>query len=255
MYFPKNHYFYTSSIYARRWIDKKQTAKNFQRNNKSMAYFYQTWFENGNTADISRCGCKNEKSSISSNNEHYLKTINGWKKYEFNWHARRSNEITGYVKIISNNLCIIKMDGDLKRCCKCKMNCLRNNFYRSKNMSDGLNPQCISCRKKYYDENREKTKKYYLENRDKINTRLNEYYKNRTKADVSLRLTRNTKRRVHRASNGKTKSSSTLDILGIDFGTYRKCIEWQMTPEMNWTNIEIDPVKTICLFVVSKMKN
>ena len=51
-----------------------------------------------------------------------------------------------------------------------------------------------------------------------------------------------------------TKQSSTKDILGIDIETYRKWIEYQMTPKMNWNNIEIDHVKAICLFDVSKDK-
>ena len=49
-----------------------------------------------------------------------------------------------------------------------------------------------------------------------------------------------------------TKQSSTNEILGIDIDTYRKRIEWQMTPAMNWTNIEIDHVKPNCLIDVSK---
>ena len=49
-----------------------------------------------------------------------------------------------------------------------------------------------------------------------------------------------------------TKQSSTLDILGMDIDFYRKWIEIQMTPEMNWSNIEIDHVKAICLFGLSK---
>ena len=49
-----------------------------------------------------------------------------------------------------------------------------------------------------------------------------------------------------------TKQSSSKDILGIDNNLYRKWIEWQMTPEMNWTNIEIDHVKAISVFNVSK---
>ena len=57
---------------------------------------------------------------------------------------------------------------DTRRCSKCKVDCLRTYFQKNKNMSDGFQPQCISCRKKYYDENREKTKKVYLENLDKI---------------------------------------------------------------------------------------
>ena len=48
------------------------------------------------------------------------------------------------------------------------------------------------------------------------------------------------------------KQSSTKEILGIDIETYKKWIEYQMTPEVNWDNIEIDHVKAICLFDVSK---
>ena len=40
--------------------------------------------------------------------------------------------------------------------------------------------------------------------------------------------------------------------MGIDIETYKQWIEWQMMPNMNWTNIQIDNVKPICLFDVSK---
>ena len=49
-----------------------------------------------------------------------------------------------------------------------------------------------------------------------------------------------------------TKQSSTKEVLGIDVDLYKKWIEFQMTLEMNWSNIEIDHVKAICLFDVSK---
>ena len=52
--------------------------------------------------------------------------------------------------------------------------------------------------------------------------------------------------------HGKIKLSSTRDILGIDIETYKKWIEWQFTPEMNWNKIEIDHVKPICMFDVTK---
>ena len=115
----------------------------------------------------------------------------------------------------------------VKKCCRCKLICLKSNFYKSKNMSDGSHPQSKFCAKKYYNENREKSRKFYLENRDKIkkyqlknrdqiNTRMNEFFKNRIKTDVNFRLIRNTRRRVHQALNGKSKSSSIRDILGID---------------------------------------
>ena len=59
------------------------------------------------------------------------------------------------------------------------------------------------------------------------------YEKNRYRTDINYRLIKNTRRRIHHALNGKSKSSSTKDILGIDIDTYRKWIEFQMTPEMN----------------------
>ena len=80
----------------------------------------------------------------------------------------------------------------------------------------------------------------------------NRLRKKRINTDVKSRLIRNARRRIHHALNNKTKSSSTIDILGVDVENYRKWIQWQMTPEMNWTNIEIDHVKPICLFDVSK---
>ena len=66
-------------------------------------------------------------------------------------------------------------------------------------------------------------------------------------------MSRNTRRRFHQVVNGKSKSSSTKeDLLGRDIGSYRKWIEYQMTPNMTWDNIEIDYVKAICLFDVSR---
>ena len=70
--------------------------------------------------------------------------------------------------------------------------------------------------------------------------------------DLKFKLNCNTRRRIHRVLKGKLKPSSTIDILGIDIDTYRKWIEFQMTPDMTWDNIEIDHVKAICLFDVSK---
>ena len=61
-----------------------------------------------------------------------------------------------------------------------------------------------------------------------------------------------TRCRTRQALKGNLKSSSTKDILGIDIDTYRKWIDFQMTPEMKWSNIEIDHLKPIYLFDVSK---
>ena len=95
-------------------------------------------------------------------------------------------------------------------------------------------------------------KKYYDESRDVIIKNQIKYERNRRKAEVNFGLVRNRRRKFHHALIGRSKSSSTRDILGIDIETYKRWIEWQMTPEMNWSNIEIDHVKAISLLDVSK---
>ena len=87
-----------------------------------------------------------------------------------------------------------------------------------------------------------------------MNKYINEYMKNRTKMDFSFSLIRNTRGRFHDALNGKSKSSSTRDILGTDINLYKKWIECQFTTETNWSNIESDHVKPIFLFNVSDDK-
>ena len=141
---------------------------------------------------------------------------------------------------------------ELKKCSKCKTISLKSNFNKDKTKNDELNPICKVCRKEYYLDNRDRIKEYQLKNHEKIITQQREYKNNRYKTDINYRLICNTRRRIHHALNGKSKLSPTKDILGIDIDLYRKWIEFQMTPEMNWSNIEIDHVKAICLFDVSK---
>ena len=81
---------------------------------------------------------------------------------------------------------------------------------------------------------------------------IKEYTKKRYQIDDNFRLIRNTRRRILHALHGKSKSISTKEILGIDTDLYKKWIKFQMTPEMNWSNIEIDHVKPICMFDITK---
>ena len=118
----------------------------------------------------------------------------------------------------------------VKKCCRCKSIFLKSNFYKNVNKKDGINSICKVCLKNY----------------------IKEYTKNRYKTDANFRLIKNTRRRIHHALNGKSKSVSTKEILVIDIDLYRKWIEYQFTPEMNWSNTEVDHKKPICMFDVSK---
>ena len=93
-----------------------------------------------------------------------------------------------------------------------------------------------------------KIKKYNEQNKE----RRNIYLKNKRETDVKFRLISNTRNRIYKSLKGVTKQSSSRDLLGIDIDTYKKWLEIQFTPEMNWSNIEIDHVKPICMFDVTK---
>ena len=64
---------------------------------------------------------------------------------------------------------------DMKRCSRCEITSLKNNFHKNKNMSDGFNPRCKFCRKKYYVDNQDrllKKNKNHMINKDVIKLTL-----------------------------------------------------------------------------------
>ena len=135
----------------------------------------------------------------------------------------------------------------LKKCCRCEIIKSTENYNKDKNRKDGLFPLCVDCRKNYYLKNLDKIKIYNEQNRE----RRNKYLINKRETDINFRLISNTRNRIYNSLKGMTKQSSTKEILGIDIDLYRKWLEFQFTPKMNWENIEIDHVKSICMFDVS----
>ena len=108
----------------------------------------------------------------------------------------------------------------VKKCHQCKIVKLTEEFYFRKDSQKYRN-ECIQCRnvkqKEYESENREKIKEYkrqhFQHNKNKINESRKIYFKNRRKTDVNFRLICNTRRRIHHALNGESKSISTKEIL------------------------------------------
>ena len=144
---------------------------------------------------------------------------------------------------------------------------MKGNFQKRSKSSDGFHPQCKFCNKEVYvekkdrilnkqkfynKESRDQIKEYELKNLDKIIARKRIYSNNRYKAGNNFCLICKTRSRNRQVLNGKSNSISTRDILGIDIDTYRKWVQIQFTPEMNWQKFEIDYMKPICLFDISK---
>ena len=140
------------------------------------------------------------------------------------------------------------MDEDLKRCSSCEIIQVVENFSKDRKCKDGLCPLCKCCRKDYYSKNLDKFKLYNEQNRK----RRNIYLKSKRETDINFRLISNTRNRIYKSLKGVRKQSSTKEILGIDIDLYRKWLKFQFTPEMNWSNIEIDHVKPFCVFDVTK---
>ena len=91
-------------------------------------------------------------------------------------------------------------------------------------------------------------KNYFQNNKEELYKKIKKSYK----TDINFRLICKTRNRIRQALGGKIKSSSTTNMLNIDIETYRKWIKIRFTPEMTWDSIEIDHVKAICMFDVSK---
>ena len=154
---------------------------------------------------------------------------------------------------------IIEENDLMKRCSDCGILKMKRDFFFS-NINQKLGKKCVQCtrmKQKVYDcENRERKKnykkQYFQQNKGRINEYKKRYVRNRIKTDVKYRLIVYTSNRIYKSLTGMMKQSSSRDILGIDIASYKKWLEFQFRPEMNWSNIEIDHVKPFCMFDVTK---
>lgn len=105
--------------------------------------------------------------------------------------------------------------------------------YREKNKAE-----ILLKAKQYREANKDRIKKYREEynknNRDKIN----EYFNNRKKSDPLFKLSNNIRNliRVSLKSKGFKKNTKSEQILGCSFEEFKKHIESQWEPWMNWDN-------------------
>ena len=69
---------------------------------------------------------------------------------------------------------------ETKQCTKCKEVKPVSEFYKDKAKKDGLRPQCKECKKKHYQENKDKIsewcKKHYQENKKTLIKKYKKYY-------------------------------------------------------------------------------
>lgn len=169
----------------------------------------------------------------------------------------------------------------MKKCSKCKQEKLLNGYNKDSSRKDGISTICKSCRKilsnKWLDQNKEeyyikrkgKYNEYYKEryasfssqqrqeqkeylkeweqnNKDKVNE-----YKRKQRQKTQFKLKENIRTRMYQYLKGK-KDESMEYLLGCDIKFYKKYLEKQFTPQMNWSNYgvywEIDHIKMLSTF-------
>jgi len=150
-----------------------------------------------------------------------------------------------------------------KTCTKCGQ-CEKHN--KCKSARDGLQTQCVQCRKaqkvankdkiraqkkKYAKENKDKIRAYdkkhyeahkdeinarkkkrYQENKQQINAKKVVYNRNRYQTDDAFRLFHNCRARLRSALKGKSKAAKTLELLGCTPDELLEHLERTISPEV-----------------------
>ena len=141
-------------------------------------------------------------------------------------------------------------DYDLvKKCSKCGIVSLKSNFHKNKLTKSGLRSECITCRRKHYNENQEKNKKYYLENRNRIvnnqklynkqnRTKINLYEKKRRETDFVYKFANNIRVRTSQSFKAQNvrKTNKTFDLLGCSHSFFKNWIIHQLNGIMTIEN-------------------
>jgi hypothetical protein len=115
----------------------------------------------------------------------------------------------------------------------------------------------IIKRKKYQKEydlkRKEKRKKYDCERWKKIEIKekRNKIRKKKRKTDLNFMMKERLSARLRNALNGKSKSISTIDLLGCDIEKLKIYLEKKFKPGMSWKNknlIHIDHIRPCASF-------
>ena len=96
------------------------------------------------------------------------------------------------------------------------------------------------------EEIKERTKKYRETHKLERRIYMRAYLNNRYKTNLNYRLSKNLRRRVLLALQGKTKSDRTFNLIGCTIPELKIYLEKQFTEGMNWNNYgewHIDHIK------------
>tara|TARA_R110002110_G_scaffold397819_1_gene613180 strand:- start:310 stop:885 length:576 start_codon:yes stop_codon:yes gene_type:complete len=140
---------------------------------------------------------------------------------------------------------------DTKKCTKCAEEKTKEYFTKDSATKDGYYPSCKVCKKKHREANKEKIKGYYQASRERYIKQAKEWYeanrekkiahqieynKKRYNSDENFKMACTLRSRVNHALKGKSKSASTMELLGCTIGALWLHLESQFTEGMTRQN-------------------
>jgi hypothetical protein len=135
-----------------------------------------------------------------------------------------------------------------KECIKCKNIKKRKEFPKSSQHKDGHHPYCKLCcclvskEKRNYniiewrEKHREQQQVWRKNNKIKVSKSKKKWKINRRKRDPIFRLKESLCARLRLALHGKTKSKSTLELLGCSIDDLKDRLESKFYANMSWEN-------------------
>lgn len=132
----------------------------------------------------------------------------------------------------------------MKKCNKCGVEKPPEAFGPSKQMGDGLYPNCRICHaarsRDYYVKNKIGVGAKRLELRrgggEKLRRWFRDYEKKRRRECPGFKLCHNLRTRISKCLRGLIKSGGTLELLGCNIPELRAHLEKQFRPGMTWEN-------------------
>ena len=136
-----------------------------------------------------------------------------------------------------------------KKCLICEVEKPFYEFNKKSDSKDKLYPYCKRC-------DSLKASQWIKNNREKHNSYKNNYNKKRRTEDDSFRLACNLRSRLRQALLRQVahKFSKTEELLGISFEEFKEYIEFLMTSEITWDNIELDHVRPLSSFNLTDLE-
>ena len=130
-----------------------------------------------------------------------------------------------------------------KQCSKCNVVKSINDFNKRADTIDGMQYYCRNC-------SAAGATIWLKNNKFHYNEYQRQYQKERKANDINFKFAKNLRSRLRKALLRQltSKNDTTEELLGISYSEFRNYIEFLMTSDMGWKNIELDHVRPLSSF-------